>query len=559
MVAGFDNNAEVLVVTPLLADQLREAAEDASSRFDPVAFAGCNSGDACARGFIERFGFRAFRRPLSTEEVTRYLLLHNGIATESFELGLRWVVTAMLQSSNFLYRSELGTAAAGSRLYTLDPFEIATALSYGITGTMPDDVLFAAAQNGELSSSVEIEAQARRLFERPEALRGAHRFFSQWLGIDTLDTVPKDSALFPSFDADIRRRLRRELEVFVDWVIREEGGSLHELLTAPYTFVDADLAEYYGVAFDPEAPQRDGFYQVSYGSDQQAGLLTQGSVLATHARPNGSSPIHRGLLVRERMLCQELPPPPPGVNAEPPAPDENASDRVRYAAHSQDPACASCHRLIDPIGFGFERFDGIGRPRSGAVDHSGHITEEQSEAPFSGPQGLAQLLSDREDMADCFAEQYFRFSVGAAPDGPLRCALVNVQTAFKAQGRSIEALLLALVATPHFTARVGDPAGPEAEEPPPPPRLPPAPTMELTVDVHVDSDWGVGYCHRITVTNAGDTELDWSAVIDVDGTISTHWNAVASGDAGSITFSGVDWNNVINANETAAFGFCANR
>lgn len=570
IVDGFDNDAEALIVSPLLADQYRESAEEIAGLVDLAGLVPCDpqSGtEACARSFIETFGRSAFRRPLAQEEITRYTSLFSGIAgIDGFSEGIRWVLTAMLQSPSFLYRRELGRAEPGSDRYTLDPWEIASALSYGITGTMPDEALLRAAQAGELSTPEQIAAQAERLFSSPAALGSAERFVSQWLEIDTLETVPKDMATFPELDRAMRARLRKETETFVAHVLQDGSGTLDELLTADYSFADPELAAFYGFELPAGGVERDGLVLVSYAPEHQAGLLTQGSFLATHARPNGSSPVHRGVVVRERILCQDLPPPPPGVNAEPPAPDPNQTTRERYSAHSADPACASCHRLIDPIGFGFERFDGIGRLTGVDADDSGEIIESGGSTPFTGTRGLAAVLADRADVADCFARQWLRFTYGTPASGDLACTLQNVQDAFRTGGGQIEALVAAAARAPHFRIRIGAPAEPSSADPdpdPPPeeePEMPPEmPRQDLAVDVRVDSDWGAGYCHQVTVTNQGPAPLDWSLALDVEGTINTHWNAITSGDQGRVTFEGVDFNDVIGPGEGASFGFCADR
>jgi len=250
------------------------------------------------------------------------------------------------------------------------------------------------------------------------------------------------------------------------------------------------------------------------------------------------------------------------VVAEPPPLDPNQTDRQRYSAHSQDQACSSCHRLIDPIGFGFARFDGIGRFRDDPnADDSGEIIEGAGGTPFTGTRGLAAELSMRPEVSDCFARQWLRFAYGTSLQGDLSCSLDAVRTAFSGDG-TIESLVVALTQTPHFVARTGEPTDPPPEEPPPeepPPEEPPPPQENLQVDIRVDSDWGAGYCHQVTATNVGTDPIDWTVALDIDGTITSHWNAEASGTSGTVTFSGVTWNNVIGPGEAAGFGYCANR
>jgi hypothetical protein len=561
IVEGFDNDSEALIVSPLYADQAREAAESISQQVALASLLPCDptaGNETCARTFLESFGLKTFRRPLEQHEVTRYLDLHRTISTtEGFESGIRWTIAALLQSPHFLHRRELGNAAPGSSDYRLDTYEIASALSYGITGTLPDEPLFALAASGELAMPERIASEVVRLFRSPRALDNAERFVSQWLAIDTLDTVPKDATTYPELDATIREKLRRETRLFVSYVLQQGSGTLSELLTADYTFADGALASYYGTTLLPDV-EIEGWRMTT--PQHAAGLLTQGSFLTTHARPNDASPIHRGVVIRERFLCQELPPPPPGVNAEPPPLDPSQTDRERYSAHSEDQACSSCHRLIDPIGFGFARFDGIGRYRD-AFDDSGEIVEGATGTPFTGTRGLAELLASRDDVTDCFARQWLRFSYGTSLEGDLSCSLAFVRNAFRADGK-LETLAVALTQTPHFISRTGEPFQAEPDPDPDPPmeeEPPPPPQDSLQIDVRVDSDWGAGYCHQVTATNLTADPLDWSVALDIDGTITSHWNAEASGNAGRVIFSGVTWNDVIGAGEAAAFGFCANR
>jgi hypothetical protein len=574
VVNGFDNNAAVLTVTPLLADQVRKAAEEiaAQAMTNVGALLPCDpgAGRECAGTFVSQFGERAFRRPVTSDETTRYLAIFDLGAAEDFNRGIELVITAMLQSPSFLYRSELGEPMGG-RMYQLNPYEVASELSYFLWGSMPDQELLAAARSGALATPAEIEAQARRMLASPRSRAMLDRFTDQWLAIEQVSVVPKDTTLYPELTPEIRAAMAGEARRLVADVV-QGGGSLSELVRAPYTFVNDALAAFYGLPAPAEKDEQ-GFGRVEL-DDKRAGLLTLGAVLTTHARPNGSSPIHRGKLVRERFLCEHLPPPPPGVVAEPPALDPGLTTRERYAQHSTDEACAGCHRLMDPIGFAFDHFDGIGRYRTDenglAIDDTGTIVVsgggDGADVPFEGMDGLAEFLAGSPQAHDCFALQWVRFAYGVRENGQLSCLIDDVQAQFAGGAMSVEDFVVALTLTSHFTTRVGadtgkpgDPGDPgDPMEPDAGPGPGPDPSDPDLVDVAVvtDSQWETGSCHSVTVSNISDGDLDWKVTIPVNGMINNFWNAEMTQNGAEATFQGVSWNNVIGPGAAASFGFC---
>lgn len=460
VVEGFDNHARSLAVSALLADQLRAEAERLAEQAaqDLERFLPCTPSpgleDDCRDLFLEDFGARAFRRPLEVHEVERYRALFEATADGDFATGVQWVVTAMLQSPYFLYRSELGVR--DGEVYRLTEHEIASELSYFLTGGPPDEALVRAAEQGILSDPDERARQAERLLRTQAARAAVTHFFFSWLDLDRLQTVPKDAATFPELDDPVRAAMRAETERFLADVLWRQGGGLDALLTAPYTFVDPTLERFYGVNGVGE-PDQAGFRRAE-APGLHYGLLTQGSLLTTHARANDSSPIHRGKLVRERLLCQPLELPPPGLAAEPPPPDPNQTTRERYAGHSSVEPCRSCHRLIDPIGFGFEAFDGAGRFRAveagQRIDATGEIVDTaHTDGPFDGVAELAARLAGSEDVARCFVDRLQRFAYGVGPEAGLECGLERAQASFEAGGKRFSAAVEALVRAPHFAAR----------------------------------------------------------------------------------------------------------
>lgn len=538
-VDGYDNHAEALVVAPLLADQLRLAAEDLSARAveNLNALVPCAAGtpdENCATELIRSFGERAYRRPLTETEVGRYRTLYRGM--ENFQDGIRWIIAAMLQSPNFLYRSEIGSG--GERgVYRLSAYEIATELSYFITGSMPDPTLLEAAKNNTLTDPAVLEREAKRLFHSPRAKFMLSRFTDSWLELDRLAEVPKDAMTYPQFDAALREQMRLDTENFIARVVYEGSGTFSGLLTT------------------------------TDGAPERVGLLAQPSLLSVHARPNSSSPVHRGKLVRERLLCQKLPPPPPGVVVQPPPLDPNLTSRERYARHASDPLCNGCHRMIDPIGVAFEHFDGAGVFRelenSRAIDDDGEIVSSRStNTTFDGLSGLAGVLAESDEVRGCFVEHWFRFAYGLTPQGELGCVLGDLKTRVGGGDPSIEQVVVALAVHPHTQQRTGAPVDPmEPEEPMEPvePEEPVSmpPVQEISVNVHEDSRWETGHCDQVTVTNLGANPLDWRITLSIEGTLTQHWNTQASATSGDVVFEGVSWNDVIAPGASAAFGYCA--
>lgn len=575
-VHGYLNSASALDVPPLLLEQYRDAAEDLSAQAvaeewdelmpcsDPTA--------ACAATFIEEFGRRAFRRPLTVEDRDRYLSIFTVAATdEGFRAGIRWVIATMLQSPHFLYRSELGTEGSGG--FTLTDWELATELSYLVLQTTPDDALLDAAASGALSTPEGLAAELERLTALPGAAGTMEQFVGHWLLLDRLPVVARDPDLYPELTDSVRGAMAAE----TGRVVRDvsaRGGSLADLLLGAETFLDPELAAFYGVPLGTGEADPQGFVRTPLDGTGRGGLLTQGSLLTVHALPNGSSPIHRGVLVRERLLCQELPPPPANIDASPPPIDPSQSTRERYAAHSAIDECASCHVMIDPIGFAFEHFDGVGRWRETegphTIDDRGEIVgSPHSDGPFEGVGELSALLAESVDVEECYGHQWVTFGTGLGEE--LACSAEAVADRIAAEGGRLDAVFVGIVDLPHFRVRTGEPG--ELGAPPVGPGA--LPTLdddtefsddtpsggdgELDVDLSLN-DWGAGYCADVTVTNTTDAVVAWEVELELEGTINNHWNAEMTALAGNLyRFAGVAWNAEIAPGESAGFGLCAAR
>jgi hypothetical protein len=290
----------------------------------------------------------------------------------------------------------------------------------------------------------------------PRARDVVTRFFQQWLEVEEIELAVKDSATYPEHHAGLASSWRSEIEQLVSHTVFDGSGTLRALLSSSESFVNAELAGLYG-APTPAT----GFARVTLDPTQRAGLLTTGAFLAMHANPNQSSPVLRGKIVRERLLCQPLKPPPGTVEINPPAPDPSLTTREQYAMHTEDPSCASCHDLIDPIGFGFEQYDGIGRFRSTEngkpVDASGALTQTQSiDGPFVGAVELSQRLAESEEVRECFAAQWFRFAHGREATAEEACALSELSSTFSQADSNVQELIVAIVLHPSFRMRLRD-------------------------------------------------------------------------------------------------------
>jgi hypothetical protein len=449
----FDTDAAAALVTSAHVDAYLAAAEKLAdfAAADPNALVACDWSGArssCARALATEIGRRLFRRPLATDELDRYSALVT--AGTDANAGVATALHAMLVSPAFLYRSELGEKADNGR-YRLTPYEIATALSYTFVGTTPSSELLAAAGRGELATTKGIEAWARKLIADPRAREQVGELVIQWTGAQNAVVADKRPDLFPDWQT-ARSSLVAETRAFAAHVAFDGGGTFEELMTADYTVLDAVAAKFYGVS---------GTGRVAYSGGQRAGLLGHASVLATSAHSDQTSPVLRGLLVRRNLLCQELPPPPPFAGGLP-AVDPNATTRDRFAMHSSNSACRSCHQYIDPIGVGLERFDPVGRWRESengkSIDANGDMRDiEQlgigSKAPYTTLPELARTIASSHAAQSCFVRQYLRFSRGVRETLAERCARLAVEDKFKAAHGDIRELMVQSVLTPDFVER----------------------------------------------------------------------------------------------------------
>lgn len=456
VVNGFTNNTDVQDVGPALAEQFVVAAEKiaANAVKNPDSLLGCKltDGETCVSSFIDRFGKRAWRRPIEAVEKEDLLgVFRSGRDAYGASMGLQLLVEAFLISPNFLYRAEVGVPVAGMPYSALTSWEIAARLSYFLTGTMPDAELFAAAEANGLSTPDGISTQARRLLTTEAARRQVAEFFAGWLNLRAVERLQRDPKDFPGWSSTLPPLLIEETKAFTTKVVFEGGGDFKTLFTAPFTYGNSSLAALYG---GQAGPAQAGISRIELPPAQRAGILTQASFLATHAKEIQTDPVARGKFVRERILCQGVNPPPPGLMVKAPEITPGTTTRQRFAEHESEPACAGCHKMLDPIGLAFEHYDAAGvwrdQEQGLAIDASGDLTSTDVSGPLNGVVEMTAKLAESDMARECFVRNWFRFSFGRGESDSEAPRMATIAGNFEAaQGRVLD-LLVTLTTTPDF-------------------------------------------------------------------------------------------------------------
>ncbi len=451
-IAGFAGGGNV---TALRYELYRDTAEAVAEGMLSKTFADLAGADGVVQraellAFIPRIGRRFYRQPLAAAQIDRIAALYDeGAAAEDSKNGVRLLLQGMLQSPNFLYRIESGGPAVnGSK--PLTGFERAARLSFLLRDTTPDDQLLDLAASGGLDSAAQVAAKAREMLGDVRAKPALASFVRQWLQLD-VQSLSKDARIYPLFNPALQTAMAKETELFLDHALFAVG-TFGELFTSRHSFVNRDLAGLYGIppsggtSFAPvDLPQ----------TERAGGILSQAAFLSVQAHAEQSSPVKRGVFVRRSLLCQDLPEPPADVDNSAPPPDPQLSTRERFAAHRDTPSCQACHTFIDPVGFGFEHYDGIGQFRvteGGApVDAAGTIENlDGHDHPFDGLGELAQRLVHSEEAQRCVGTQLFRFSLQANEGPRSACALDAIQEQFAASGYDLQELVVALVSSEPF-------------------------------------------------------------------------------------------------------------
>jgi hypothetical protein len=398
-------------VDPILARTLDAAAlalaEEARSNFGTLAPCddAAQMGRDCAGSFVDTFAREAYRRPVKSAERDALLALYDAATTGEgadpsgtpdsiYADGIAHILRGILQSPGFLYLTEIGGVDAPGGEIRLTAHELASSLAYLLTAAPPDAELLAAA--GTLTDPTVREAQARRLMSSAQGQARAVEVLQQWVGIDRINVTAKDSAVYPEFD-DVRDQMAQEANDFIQGVMDFDGGAVRTLLSAESAVATGELA---GIYSRPGPPRN--------------GLLNQGAFLSVYAHAHETSPILRGVAVMRRVACVDIELSPSlDVEIVPPVPDPSLTTRERFAIHSQDPECRTCHNLIDPIGFVFEQFDGMGAHRTTELTHavvtSGEILlGKDFDGTYASSTEFANALGASAQVAECFAQQLFR-------------------------------------------------------------------------------------------------------------------------------------------------------
>lgn len=446
-------------VSELGVQQYEEAAELYTGIIfsDPArreALVGClpaAPGDACVTDFVQRFGRRVYRRPLHTEEQARWLVMATELADGDPWQGLRYAVSGMLQSPHFLYRVELGEPDP------LDPtrlrytsHEMASRLAFLLWNSTPDDALLDAAAAGDLLSEVGLRAETDRLLADPRARTAIRDFFAQFLDLGRLDGISRDPVRYPLFTPTLIASMRTEVELMVEDLVYRQQGDIRSMFSTRHTFVNSDLAALYGVPAEGATPIT--FVPVELPADgPRAGLLTMGAFLTMNAHETENSPTSRGKYVRTRVLCQDVPPPPPDVDLKlDPEQAEGKTLRERLEQHRSDPMCAGCHAFVDPPGFLFEHFNPIGAwqdlDNGFPIDSSGDLDGK----PLADARGLADLLADDPRVGPCIVTQLYRHAIGRRDVASEKPAIAEVSDEFADQGHRFRELLHILVTSDLF-------------------------------------------------------------------------------------------------------------
>ena len=463
---GFGNDADALGVSPLLVDGYRTVAADiakalTADQSKAVMLAGCDPvqmGEApCAQQFLASFLDQAFRRPATPEDLAAYTLAfeRGKEIGGDFASGLRLVVERALQSPAFLYRVELGETVDGERgLGRPSAHEMASRLSYLLWGSMPDRELVTAAEQGRLATAEGVLLEAERLLTDPnERYQDVVRHFHGHLfGISGLDRLERNAEFYPTYRAGMGALFRRETELFLDEVVWRGSGDLGGIFTAPFTFVNGTLANFYGYA----GVSGDDFQKVALDPTRRAGVLTQASILSATTPGSRTDPVVRGKWVYTKLLCGVVSDPPANVPQLPP-PQPGLGVRERLAMHQANESCRGCHSYMDPIGFGFEHYDGVGLFREEddgvPVDDSGKIVGSDIEGPFEGLIELGQKIAQSSDAKACYVGHFLAYAYGRKEDERDGCTRASLEQAFEQSSGNVKALLLALTQADAFLYR----------------------------------------------------------------------------------------------------------
>ncbi len=473
---GFDNIGDVLSVSTILLEKYLLAAEKIAEQAVAVPPRGkslprarwtefqkqyfkypipADNRRRIAEDFVQAFMRHAYRREVTREEIKAVLVLAKQAVNDggSFEEGVRLAVQAVLISPHFLFRWELdGKPDNPQAIRSLNEFELASRLSFFLWSSQPDDQLLKCAQKGRLRKN--LDSEVGRMLKDARAQSFVENFAGQWLELRNLDVYQPDKKLFPTFTPALRNDMRQETELLFAHVMRGNRSVL-ELLSADYSFVNARLAAHYGI---PDV-QGEKFRSVSLRGTSRGGILGHASILTITSDPNRTSPVKRGKYVLENILGTPPPEPPPDVPPLSESGEITGTLREQFVKHRQDPTCASCHKVMDPIGFAFENYDAIGRYRTKdngiPIDASGKL---ETGEPFKNATDLRRILLNRkrEYFARCITEKMLTYALGRGLEYYDKRTIDNIVTRLKKSNYRFSELVQGIVTSLPFDMKRGE-------------------------------------------------------------------------------------------------------
>lgn len=477
---GFTNNADIVQVTALHLDNYYDAASRVTAEVQNRLNSGvigdtlnCSANFQCIRTFVEKFGEKIFRRPLEPQEVDEYLVFFTVLRpdgqddgfynhSERFKDAIGVGLPSLLMSPNFLYRKELGVKEGD--VFRLDDYEMATLIAYTFTGTTPDELLMQAARNGLLRTKAQFKTHAERLLATERGKAQMAHFAVEWwdAGLELIGS--KNPDYYQGYGPEVIQAMVGEMAAFFKHVVFESTGKFEELYQPGYTMLNKTLADFYGIS----GVTSTSFTKVT--TEQRGGILSFGGIMASNASTEESSPVKRGVFVREQLMCDPLPPLPRDVNIPNPDLDPTKPIRERFEAHSVNPNCWACHKFFDDIGYAMEIYDASGkyREREKMYDWETHelINEldiltsgkvinidGQDEHFFDDLQGLSAIMAKADSTKSCMTTQYYRYVMGYKLQEADQCAVSNLNKIFADNEFDIQSLLLGVTQLDSFSLR----------------------------------------------------------------------------------------------------------
>jgi len=409
---------------------------------------------ACAQKILTNLAHRAYRRPVTEDDTSQLLSLYGqGAQSGGFESGVRLALQKILVSPDFIFRAEYDPpGAAPGSVNRINDLELASRLSFFLWSSIPDDELLSVAESGRLRDKSVLAGQVKRMLADSRSSELVKNFIGQYLYLRNIERILPDSGSFPNFDENLRQALAKETELVVESTLREDR-SVADLLKTDYTFLNQRLAEHYGI----KGIYGNEFRRVALTDPRRHGLLGQASILTVTSYPNRTAPTIRGKWVLLQILGTPPPPPPPNVpSLKDDATTKNLTMRERMELHRSNPTCAACHRLMDPLGFALENFDGLGQWRDsigtgGAIDASGVLPDGTK---FEGPAGLRDVLVSKQDMfVETFTEQLLTYALGRGVEEYDRPVLRTILRDAASENHRWSSIILGIINSAPFQMR----------------------------------------------------------------------------------------------------------